>query len=370
MAVYRRGKKWWYSFEFEGRRIQESSGLTNRTAALRAEAKRKADLLDRRAGFTRRKLPPKFEEFVSIFLTWSKQQHRPKTYELHVNNCKSLKRYFQGKWMDEITPGMVEDFKMARILEKRWGNDKDIAISGATVNRTLSTLRLMFNYAERCGHQISNPVRSVNFFEETGCMRIISLEEEIAYMATASQPLKDIARVMLDTGMRPEEVFRIEIGNLDFIQRTIFNPFGKTPTARRKLTMTDEVRPILKERAVAAKGRYVFPSPENPGMPIGSVRKAHDAAVRRAKLKPRFRLYDLRHTYASRAAMAGVDLPTLAALLGHTSIQMTMRYVHPAEEHKREAVNKLEKFKIAEALKLAEKNQPVSTISTTMRRVN
>jgi biotin carboxylase len=43
---------------------------------------------------------------------------------------------------------------------------------------------------------------------------------------------------------------------------------------------------------------------------------------------------------------AGVDLPTLSAILGHTSIQMTMRYVHPAEEQKRSAVGKLETFRL------------------------
>jgi integrase len=92
--------------------------------------------------------------------------------------------------------------------------------------------------------------------------------------------------------------------------------------------------------------------------------------VRRAKIKQPFRLYDLRHTYASRAVMAAVDLPTLAALLGHTSIQMTMRYVHPAEERKREAVNKLETFKVSEAVKLAQKSQAASTLSATLGRVN
>jgi hypothetical protein len=88
------------------------------------------------------------------------------------------------------------------------------------------------------------------------------------------------------------------------------------------------------------------------------------------KLAPAFRLYDLRHTEASRAAMAGVDLPTLAALLGHTSLQMTMRYVHPAEEHKREAAAKIEKFNAASAIDLAARSHRVTTKVTTVGRVN
>src|SRR5579883_1865897 len=54
MSVYRRGKVYWYHFEFEGRHIQESSGFSNKTAALRAEARRKSDLLERKAGVTPR----------------------------------------------------------------------------------------------------------------------------------------------------------------------------------------------------------------------------------------------------------------------------------------------------------------------------
>jgi integrase len=186
-------------------------------------------------------------------------------------------------------------------------------------------------------------------------------------MTAASQPLKDIARIMLDTGMRPEEVFRVERANVDLGQRTIMNPFGKTRAARRKLTMTEEVWSIMRKRAGSSDSVYVFPSPDNPERPIGSVRKAHDGAVCRARAKPAFRLYDLRHTYASRAVMAGVDLPTLGALLGHTTIQMTMRYVHPAEEHKREAAGKIENFKAMSAIKLAEKNHGVTTISATVQ---
>jgi integrase len=133
------------------------------------------------------------------------------------------------------------------------------------------------------------------------------------------------------------------------------------------VVLTDEVCSILKARALDAKSEFAFPSPEDPKRPIGSVRKAHDAAVGRANIAPAFRLYDLRHTYASRAVMAGVDLPTLAALLGHTSIQMTMRYVHPAEEHKREAAGKIENFKAVSAMKLAERSHRVPTVSTTLQ---
>jgi integrase len=115
---------------------------------------------------------------------------------------------------------------------------------------------------------------------------------------------------------------------------------------------------------------YVFPSPRDPRQPIGSVRKAHDAAVKRAGIKEHFRLYDLRHTFATRAAAARVDLPVLAALLGHTKIQMTMRYVHPAEEQKKEAVGKFESYKLALLEKAIEKGVRVPTKVTTIGRVN
>jgi site-specific recombinase XerD len=125
--------------------------------------------------------------------------------------------FLRGKWLDEITQGMVEDFKLTRIQEKRCGERGETTVSGVTVNRALSTLRLIYNYAERCGYQVSKPVKHVTFFREVGRTRIISPEEEKAYLATTSQPLRDIAKLMLDTGMRPEEVFRIETPNVDFV---------------------------------------------------------------------------------------------------------------------------------------------------------
>jgi integrase len=209
----------------------------------------------------------------------------------------------------------------------------------------------------------------------------VSFQEELAYLSKASQPLRDIAQTILDTGLRPDEVFRIRVENIDFAARTIFNPFGKTKAARRTVTMTEAVWTALKGRVKAAKGNYVFPSKKNTDRPIASVRKAHNAAIRRALIKPHFVLYDLRHTFATRAVAAGVDLPTLSAMLGHTSITMTMRYVHPAAEQKRlaaieqaaeqerVAAAKVETFRINGLMKAASE-QAVGTKMGTEARIN
>lgn len=77
MAVYKRGNVWWYRFEFNGRRIRESSGWKSKNAALRLEAKRKPELNEGRAGIRRKAPPPRFEEAVEQFLEWSRLSQRP-----------------------------------------------------------------------------------------------------------------------------------------------------------------------------------------------------------------------------------------------------------------------------------------------------
>jgi integrase len=376
MGVFRRGRIWWYNFEFQGRHVQESSGFTNKTAALRAEAKRRSELLDRRAGFTKFKLTSKFEEHVERFLAWSKQQHRPKTHALHKWNCQTLLRFFSCKYLDEITSEMVEDFKSARKHEPRQNARNTVLVTGTTVNRALTTLKLLYHQAERDGYAVKNPVVGITMFPEPlDSMRVITFDEQTAYLSEASQPLRDIAEIMLDTGMRPEEVFRLRVENIDFKQKSIFNPFGKTKAARRTIPMTDDVLSLLKARSTKATlmgTPFVFSSPYNIHKPIGSVKKAHRAAIERVKIKHHFRLYDLRHTFATRAVASGTDLPTLSALLGHASIQMTMRYVHPAAEQKRMAIEKFERFRAEGIINAAaaQQSQGVTTKVTTVGRVN
>ena len=334
MAVYRRGGVWWFEFWFQGRRIQESSGQTNKTAAQRVQAKRKADLLDRRAGFSQKKLAPKFDAQVKDFLAWSKTNHRPKTRDLHETNCNTLLRFFRRKYLDEITPGLVEQFKLTRIGEKRRNAKDGSTVAGATINRALTTLKLLYNHAERCGFDISNPTNGVKFFNEgSGRMRVVTFAEELLYLMKASQPLADIARIILDTGLRPEEVFRMRVENIDFEAHTIFNPFGKTKAARRTVTMTAEVCGLLKTRVQKAEVSLSSTRAAIPSSRSALFGRLTEQASRTPDQRP---LPALRpaNTFATRAVAAGVDLVTLSSILGYTKITMTMRYVHPAEERR------------------------------------
>ena len=91
-----------------------------------------------------------------------------------------------------------------------------------------------------------------------------------------------------------------------------------------------------------AKGEYLFPG-RTEDKPIVKVNAAHTATVKRCKVAP-FRLYDLRHTWATRSARAGVDLAALAAMLGHSRIQMVLRFAHPTEEHQFAAMEKRQRY--------------------------
>jgi integrase len=348
LSVYKRGGVYSYEFWFRGQRIRESTGLSNRTAACRAEAIRKAELAEGRAGILRQVPCPNFEDFVrGEFLPWSEKQHHshPRTHKRYKVASRPLITTFGRLPIDVITPAQVERFKITR-SEK---------ISSAGTNRDLAALRFMLNFAMRQGYIQRNSVTGTRFLPEgPGSMRVVSHDEQEKYLAKASPLLRDVATMIVETGMRPEEVYTIRKENVHLARRYLFVPSGKTKFARRNVPLTDATFEVLKRRLAKAKGPYLFPHRRDPNLPLTTIHKAHYDALREANIKPPFRLYDLRHTFGSRSAMAGVDLATLKELLGHSEIAMTMRYVHPTPEHKREAVNKLERFNVEQVFALYE----------------
>ena len=173
--------------------------------------------------------------------------------------------------------------------------------------------------------------------------------ERRRYLSKATPVLRDVATLMLETGMRPEEVYRIQPRNVHLAQSYLFNPFGKTKAAKRKIRLTAAAHSILSERLQKCDGPYLFPHTLDPNRPVPKVSDAHERAVRDSGVAP-FRLYDLRHTWATRAVEAGVDLVTLAAMLGHSKINMVMRYAHPTQEHQTAAMKKMEQHVLAQQI--------------------
>ena len=351
MAIFKRGKTYWYHFVFNGLHVQKSTKQGNPRVARQIEAACRTALAKGEVGIMEPKSIPFFRGAMKSFLAWSGTEHRahPRTHVRYVTSSKALLRHFKDAPLDRITPEDVEKFKAER--GEQTGQLTGKKLRPATVNRELACLKALFNFAVKGDVVLKNPVSRVNFLEEDNEQtRVLNYKEQRKYLANASQPLKDVAVIMLETGMRPDEVYRIRVENVHLKESYLFNPYGKTKAAKRKIRLNRTAREVLKKRLSAANGSpYAFPGRTDPNRPILKMNNAHTLALTESKVNY-FRLYDLRHTWATRAAMSGMDLVTLAAMLGHSRIQMVLRYVHPTEEHQFAEMRRLEEFTAAKQI--------------------
>jgi integrase len=151
--------------------------------------------------------------------------------------------------------------------------------------------------------------------------------------------------------MRPEEVFNLKRDDVNLGDAFLTIHRGKTPAARRRISLTKAAATMLRARLAAYVGSpYVYPHSDDPARPLPNVHGAHHRALTNSKVAP-FRLYDLRHTWATRAAECGIDPVTLAAMLGHSRIQMVLRYAHPTQIHQTSAMERLETHATIQAKK-------------------
>ncbi|HYW72108.1 MAG TPA: site-specific integrase [Pyrinomonadaceae bacterium] len=371
MNIYDRDGTYWFRFMHNGRRFRKSTGIKvaaqtrkqrnqHQTDAEEIAAAYRTKMAKGEVGIEEPKRIPTLTQAMKDFLEWSEQEYatHPNTHRRYEISSAALLRYFGTKTLDRITSDDVERFKTWRAKQKKLPQGKKSKkarksakmLRPATVNRELACLKHVFT--RNCELVARNPVKGVKFLEEDNEQtRVLTLEEEKLYLMAATQPLQDVATVMLETGMRPEEVYRIRRENVYLDQGYLFNPYGKTKAARRKIPLSEPALAVLARRMEKARGDYLFPgrAPAGEGKPkaertdsdkpIVKLNAAHTATVTRCKVAP-FRLYDLRHTWATRSAQAGVDLVTLAAMLGHSRIQMVLRYAHPTEEHQFAAMEK------------------------------
>ena len=366
MSIFKRGSVYWYHFLWDGRHIQRSTKQGNPRVARQIEAAYKTALAKGEVGITERKKAPGFKAAMKAFLDWSKSEHNehPATHRRYKVSSVALLSHFKDAPIDRITPEAVEAFKTARALESATARGKEKGkrkstgkrIRPATLNRELACLKALFNHALKQDFTFRNPVSRVDFLPENNEQtRVLTYDEQGKYLAVATPMLRDVATLMLETGMRPEEVYRIKPENVNLAGGFLVIPYGKTKAARRRVPLTASARCVLGLRMASDKA-FLFPCETDLKRPVPKVNNAHDRAVRDSKVA-RFRLYDLRHTWATRAVESGIDLVTLAALLGHSKIQMVLRYAHPTQEHQARSVERMEQFVAAQQIEALSKKQ-------------
>lgn len=201
----------------------------------------------------------------------------------------------------------------------------------------------MFSKAIIWGKAVENPVKQVKMLRVNNTrVRFLDEEKEARLLAECQAHLRDLV-VALHTGFRRNELLSLRPEDIDLSWGLVSVRAGYAKNGEgRTVPITETLREVLRrlvKEAGADGSPYLFRNCH--GEPYRSIRTGFEHAAQRAGIKD-FRFHDLRHTFASRLIMAGVDIRTVQELMGHKTISMTLRYSHLSPDHKRKAMEALE----------------------------
>ncbi len=300
--------------------------------ALKVYQKRRTEITERRF-FPERIRRPDILVSVAIDDYLVRLKGRSRSYRNWDRCGKVWKAALGNKTLREVLPGDIERFRARRRGE---------GLAPASVNRELSFLRSVFNAAIEDEKIEKNPVRSKFLSKEANQhVRYLTQEEEVSLRAAIGEAEWPKVAVALLTGLRQGNQFHLAWADVHFDTGIIRARQSKSGEDYF-IPMNEELRAILRALPSRLRSAWVFPS-ETGETPLDAKNHLHRAflpALRRAGVRD-FRWHDLRHTFASRLVMAGVDIRTVQELLGHKTLTMTMRYAHLSPAHKLEAVQRL-----------------------------
>lgn len=340
--IYKRGKFYWYKFMWHGQLVRESTKQRNDKVARNMESTHRSRLAKGEVGIRERKAAPTLAAFLKKdFLPFAKTKHAAKPATLHYYQAgvNSLTNSNLGTMLlDEITDQHAQQYAARHTNQ-----------SPSTINMTLRTLRRAINLAVEWGTIDRKPKITLATGERQRD-RVLNEREQEIYLAACNQPWKDGATIMLGTAMRPGEVFALRWERIVFNNESsglIQIAEGKSKAARRYLPMVKAVHGALTARWEAAKKPetgWVFPSKSKCGH-VTTPKTAHATAIATANKDTKqleyFVPYCLRHTAGTMLGESGCDVFTLARIMGHSSILITQRYIHPQAESIERAFAKL-----------------------------
>jgi len=263
---------------------------------------------------------------------WAKANKRLKTFISYSDCVKSLNRSFQGMRLSEIHQFLIEKHKRMRIEEK----------APVSANRELATLKALFN---RCvewnKYEGANPVKKVKLLKEPLTrVRYLEPDEEKRLLEATEDSLGTIILCGIHAGLRIQaEALSLKKVDVDLRRNllTVLAAYAKSCDTET-VPLNSILREALERQIARTHGEYVFT--KRNGSPYRSIKTAFDNACKRANLEG-VTPHTLRHTFASRLAMSGVDLRTIQELGRWKELKKVERYAHLSPSHKAEAVERI-----------------------------
>jgi site-specific recombinase XerD len=290
-------------------RYADSTGKIRRekvgrkSLALKVYQKRKTEVREGRFfSLNRPARGPTIEAVIDDYL--GRIRGKLRSYRDYRRNGTTWKNVLRGRTLRQIVPGDIERYVTGRLAE----------VKVASINRELSFIKRVFNVAIADGLVEVNPVCRVKMFKENNQRtRFLSDDEESRLLAALPSAARPLVTVAIHTGLRQGEQFQLRWTDVDFTTRIITIPRSKHGESRT-VPMNSVVRTILEElrqRKSACPSPFYFPSrASSPIEPSNFLHRVFKPALSKAGIS-NFTWHSLRHTFASRLVMKGVDLRTV-----------------------------------------------------------
>jgi integrase len=330
LSVYQRGKTYHYYFCIAGRRYRGTTRAKTETKARLVESQLMAKIEQGLLPTHLRKMPL-LREYAVGFIR-----------QVGFMPKKKSRLYYENGWR-LLSTTAVAGMRLDQI-DQRACERLSFTGSGSNANCALKTLRRMLNIAWDEGYLTRQA--KINLREENERSAIMTPLQEADLLRCANQPLRDIILLIRDAGFRPAEGAALPWRNVDFFRNAILLQRGKVKKADRWVLMSDRVKTALLERAKeTGSGEWVFPANAKSGRTTKSghlenVNKTFDRVKVRAKLPKDIVLYSCRHTLATVLAEETGNMKLVQGHVGHSRLNTTMRYIHPAMKEAVDAVNK------------------------------
>lgn len=336
MGVFLRGDTYYYEFEFKGSRERGSCKTKNINTAMAVERKIREECQHRMYGIApkKSKAMPTLREFgEETFRSELRMRHSDQegTLDFYLYNFEELCKFklLGNQNLDEISEDAIQKFT-AHCAEK-------LKLSKSTINRRLATLRKAMRLAMKL-HVIKG-VPSFSMFREPPSRDYVlprGTEEEF-YLNHCPKHLHEFALLSLESGMRLGECLRLKWADVFFEAAGVgARPYihcrgKKSRYADRKIPMSSRLLDHLKKMEQDKVSDWVLTRVRDRSKPASkhTLETAHEIVREKYKLYPSFVLHSLRHTMATRLGESGASGFAIQKVLGHSTIIMSQRYIHP-----------------------------------------